>query len=82
MLWIVPFLALLMVLMSVYKTTRQDHSLAWQVQRAKLIQQLKKEGGQHLLIVSYSPKGVVHPPWEYNEADLDQAKVILGTTDG
>ena len=75
MLWIVPFLAVLALLMSVYKTTRQDRSLAWQVQRAKLLAQLKKERGQHLVIVSYNPKGVVHPPWEYNEADLDDAKV-------
>jgi len=76
MLWIVPFLAVLMLLMSVYKTTRQDRSLAWQVQRARLLAQFKKEEGQHLVIVSYNPKGVVHPPWEYNEADLDEAKVI------
>ena len=75
MLWIVPFLAIVMLLMSLYETTREDRSLVWQVQRAKLLAQLKKEEGQHLIIVSYSPKGVVHPPWEYNEADLDEAKV-------
>jgi len=76
MLWIVPFLAIVMLLMSLYETTREDRSLVWQVQRAKLLAQLKKEEGQHLIIVSYSPKGVVHPPWEYNEADLDRAKVV------
>ena len=75
MLWIVPFLAVLVLLMSVYKTTRQDRSLAWQVQRAKLLAQLKREGGQHLVIVSYSSKGVAYPLWEYNEADFDEAKV-------
>jgi hypothetical protein len=76
MLWAVPFLAILMLLMTVYETIGQDRSLAWQVQRAKLLAELKKEEGQHLVIVSYSPKGVVHPPWEYNEADLDRAKVV------
>jgi hypothetical protein len=76
MLWIVPLLAVLAILMSIYETNRQDHSLAWRVQRAKLLAQWKKEGGQHLVIVSYSPKGVVHPPWEYNEADIDEAQVI------
>jgi hypothetical protein len=75
MLWIVPFLAVLVLLMSVYKTTRQDRSLVWQVQRAKLLAQLKREGGQHLVIVSYSSKGVAYPLWEYNEADFDEAKV-------
>jgi hypothetical protein len=75
-LWLIPLLALIVMMVSLCKTMHQDRSLAWNVQRTKVIDKLKQVEGQHAIIVNYSPTDVIHPPWEYNGADIDGAKVI------
>jgi len=48
--------------------------------RAAIIQQLKREPGDHLVIVRYQPAyGVNHDvdhEWVYNDADIDAAKIV------
>jgi hypothetical protein len=77
MLWLTPLLAIAVLLVSLYRTIKNDSSSSWQEQRAHLLKQLKQEDGKHLIIVSYGPGHSVHNEWVYNEADIDGAKVIF-----
>jgi hypothetical protein len=45
--------------------------------RAAILQRLQNEPGKHLIIVRYGPEHSVHAEWVYNEADIDNAKVIF-----
>jgi hypothetical protein len=44
--------------------------------RARILAQLEKTDGRHLVIVRYGPSYSVHDDWVYNEADIDGAKVV------
>lgn len=77
MLWLVPLLAIGALGKSLYETMKQNDSSAWHIQRARLLSDLKHEGGKHLIIVNYGPRHSVHNEWVYNEADIDGAKVIF-----
>jgi hypothetical protein len=46
-------------------------------ERAAILQRMQNETGKHLIIVRYSPEHSVHAEWVYNEADIDNAKVIF-----
>jgi hypothetical protein len=46
------------------------------VQRARLIKQLERESGQHLVIVRYEPEHEIFEDWVYNSADINSAKVV------
>ena len=46
------------------------------VQRARLIKQLEREPGQHLVIVRYNPDHEIFEDWVYNSADINSAKVV------
>jgi hypothetical protein len=80
MLWLVPSLAAAMLVASLHTGARQNQSSAWNVQRAKLIAQLQQQGGRHLILVSYATEDFRHPVWEYNEANIDAAKVVWART--
>lgn len=54
----------------------------WQVQRARILDDLARRGGSHLLIVRYAPGHSGHEEWVYNSPDIDQQRVILARSMG
>jgi hypothetical protein len=60
-----------------FSGTFDVNSSAWHQDRARIIKQLEKNGGRHLLIVRYGPRHSVHNEWVYNKADINSAKVVL-----
>ncbi len=75
-LWLVPALAITVLPISLYGRLKQNSSPAWNIQRARLLKQMSESGGKHLMIVSYGPQHSFHYEWVYNEADIDNAKVV------
>jgi hypothetical protein len=55
----------------------KKNNASWHVQRARMLQQLEKEDGKHLIVVSYGHGHSVHDEWVYNRADIDSAPVIF-----
>ena len=55
------------------RSQRRSH---WAVQRDSLARALERQGGSHLVIVSYGPKHSFHNEWVYNRANLRDAPVI------
>lgn len=48
----------------------------WADQRQSLLDQLRRSGERHLVLVRYHPKHNVHHEWVYNEADLENSTVL------
>ena len=57
------------------KVPRNPETYPWHWQRAEILERLQHSGGQHLVIVRYSPEDPFHE-WVYNRADIDAADVI------
>jgi len=70
-------LAIATLLVFLYVNVKKNTLSSWHIERARLLKQLKQENGKHLIIVSYGPDHSVHDEWVYNEADIDNAKVIF-----
>src|SRR5262245_1300710 len=77
MLWLTPLLAIAALVVLLCGAVKKDNSSSWHEQRAQLLEQLKQEGGQHLIVVSYGPEHSVHHEWVYNDSDIDRAKVVF-----
>ena len=45
-------------------------------QRDRIIEDLTRRGGRHLIIVRYTDNHIVHQEWVYNRADVDNASVV------
>lgn len=75
-LWLVIFLCVYSIARTSYGAMKQENLSAWYRQRARILKQLEKEQGQHLLIVRYGPRHGSLQEWIYNEADIDSAKVV------
>ncbi len=55
---------------------RNPDTYPWHWQRAEILQRFEHAGGQHLVIVHYSPRHNPIHEWVYNRADIDAANVI------
>jgi uncharacterized protein (TIGR03437 family) len=44
--------------------------------RSRIAEELKQQGGKHLVFVRYSETHDVHHPWIYNSAEIDESPVI------
>jgi hypothetical protein len=44
--------------------------------RAEILHSLQSSPGEHLILVHYDPSHVLDREWVYNDADIDQAKVV------
>jgi len=52
---------------------------SWSQQRAQILDELKEQGGRHLILVRYrrrAPRHNLHEEWVYNEAEIDSASVV------
>jgi hypothetical protein len=55
---------------------RSQRQSSWPVQRDSIARALQRQGGRHLVIVSYAPRHSIHNEWVYNRANLRDAPVI------
>jgi hypothetical protein len=76
MLYFLPPLALAVVAANSYQTIKSLRDMAPQLQRARLLTQLKRQNGRHIVIVNYGPNHSYDREWVYNEADIDGSKVV------
>jgi hypothetical protein len=74
--YIVPLLALLLLFIISFQSTRVQDEFAPYRQRARLLDRLARQDGRHLVLVRYGPKHSYHFEWVYNEADIDRSKVV------
>jgi hypothetical protein len=44
--------------------------------RDQLIQQLRRLGGKHLVMVRYAPSHTPHQEYVYNDADIDASDIV------
>jgi hypothetical protein len=68
--------AMLLIITSSRRIAGEDNPLSAEAQRATLLALLERQPGKHLVLVQYGPEQSVDREWVYNEADIDQAKVV------
>lgn len=52
------------------------HAPQGDLKRAQLQAELERSGGRHLVLIRYKPTHRTHQEWAFNEADIDNAKVV------
>jgi hypothetical protein len=76
----VPVLALAMIFLRVAAAiTHTPIEAAWprgNLERAAILRELREMPRQQLVIVSYGPDHDLHREWVWNEASIDEAKVV------
>jgi len=64
----------------VFTTQTLEHhmrpAVGWSQSRAHILSKLGRMEGNHLVLVRYGPDHNLHAEWVYNEADIDQARVV------
>ena len=73
---LITFFCLYSLVHSVYAEIKNGRSHDWRQDRARIIQRLEQQEGKHLVIVRYGPEHRVAHEYVYNEADVDNAKVV------
>lgn len=56
---------------------KRDDPNDWYMQRVRVLEEMERQPGKHLIFVRYAPKHNPNREWVYNPADLDGAKVLL-----
>jgi hypothetical protein len=70
-------IAFLLTTVRIFTATSEGLDLnQWAANRAATTESLKQQGGQHLVIVRYGGQHSSHQEWVYNEADIDNARVV------
>lgn len=52
-------------------------AVPYQIERLRIIHQLERSGGKHLVFVHYEPWHIYHQEWVYNSPNIDQQQVVL-----
>jgi hypothetical protein len=64
------------------KNTSWCCTMAGNLERAAILERLRNTNGRHLVIVHYDPGHLWTNEWVWNEADIDQSKVVWARDDG
>ncbi len=64
------------------KRSRWWYPAEFNIERQRIIHQLEREGGRHLLIVKYSQFHESYQEWVYNPPDLEHARVLFARSMG
>jgi hypothetical protein len=56
--------------------TRPDQVPQFAWDRSRVIQQIEKTPGRHVVVVRYRPEHPVHDEWVYNAADIDRSAIV------
>src|SRR5581483_10964901 len=56
---------------------RPEPAIPWYIERLRVIHQLEKSGGEHLVFVKYAPWHIYHQEWVYGGPDIDRQRVVL-----
>jgi hypothetical protein len=56
--------------------------LKWNLERSRILHDLERRGGEHLVFVRYFRDHPIHEEWVYNSPNIDQQKVIVARTMG
>jgi hypothetical protein len=74
---VIPVICIASLVVSSVQKIRFKTERNWSLERARILEQLKKDGGRHLMVVRYGSKySWLQGEWVYNEADIDSAKVV------
>jgi len=73
---LVVLLALARIVGLTFEQTRNPMVDNWNVERVRLVAQIDRVPGNHLVIVRYGPKHNPGEEWVYNAADIDHSRVV------